>query len=103
MKRIMASLIDSREKLIRLLLLMLRLDQDEFAGEGAGAGWFDKSSAGRAEQPPLLEMLLLAAHQTPQAIQRIDALIRDLQGSAALQDEALMKIWRPIREALGLP
>jgi hypothetical protein len=99
-QRILASLIDTREKLIQFLLLMLRLDGDDSASGGDAFAFSTKNQSTLFETPPLLELLLRAAHQSPQTLRRIHELMLDLQSTA--HDEELQRVWKPIQEALSL-
>ena len=106
-QRLLASMIQSREQLLRFLLLMLRLDD---AGSSIAPSddfswlWNDSATAGDVDQnPPLLETLLRAAHQSPQTLRRIATFIKDLRQTsegAALEDEALRRVWEPIWETV---
>jgi hypothetical protein len=100
-------MLQSREQLLRFLLLMLRLDDQDPAGAPADDfSWLWKHDGGAADihlQPPLLETLLRAAHQSPQTLHRIATLMRDLRQTnegAALEDETLRRVWEPIWEAV---
>jgi hypothetical protein len=73
-QRLLASMLQSREQLLRFLLLMLRLDdQVPSAAPADDFSWLWKHDGNAADldlQPPLLETLLRAAHQSPQTLHR---------------------------------
>jgi hypothetical protein len=106
-QRLLASMLQSREQLLRFLLLMLRLDGDgSFATPGDDFSWLWKKDGDATDadlQPPLLETLLRAAHQSPKTLHRIAILMSDLRQTdegAALEDETLRLVWEPIWEAV---
>ena len=106
-QRLLASMLQTREELLRFLLLMLRLDEQmPAAGPADDFSWLGTHGGKPPDldtQPPLLETLLRAAHRSPKTLQRIAALISDLRQThegAALEDETLRRVWEPIWEAV---
>jgi hypothetical protein len=105
--RLLADILQSREELLRFLLLMLGLDdQGPFAPPGTNPRPPTRRRAG-AEielQPPLLETLLRVAYRNPQTLNGIANLMQDLrkteEGAALEKDESLRRVWEPIWEAV---
>ncbi len=103
--RVLTSLIRSRQDLIRFLLLMLSLDEQEpTVSAYDDLDLFIKGRAGGPEAtPPLLETLLRTAHQSPQTLHRVADLMQDLRRTtegSVLEDEDLRQLWEPIWEAV---
>ena len=105
--RLLADILQSREELLRFLLLMLGLDdQGPFdPGPNAEPPSRKRRAGGEIElQPPLLETLLRVAYRNPQTLKGIDRLMQDLrkteEGAALENDENLRRVWEPIWEAV---
>ncbi len=102
-ERLLASVLDDPDKVLRYLLLLLAEltgDDSLLAALGGGAGAaFDWSSG--SDGPPLLETLLRALAREPASLDRVAEFVDDLtvgDGGAALP-EAFTDVWTPINAA----
>ncbi len=108
-ERILRSLLDSREKVLRLILLLLAAggqDQHEalVAAQrllGGGADGETRNGSGSASFP-LFEALVRALERDPSRLDRIARLIEDLQRTPEgerLVPEGLEDVWQQVMEA----
>lgn len=104
-ERILRSLLDSREKVLRLILLLLSEGgQDEHqalvAAQGMLGGGTDNGSGPAAF--PLFEALMRALERDPSRLDQIAKLLDDLHKTPEgkrLVPEGLDEVWQPILEA----
>jgi hypothetical protein len=103
--RVVRSLIENRDQLLRYILFLLASGDEASAssgdlsrllkspGEGAGGG---------SRNPYLLETMLRALHRSPAQLERVASLLevlRKQQGSSELLSDDFQKIWEPIWDA----
>jgi hypothetical protein len=103
---LLGRLLESRDKVLRYLLLLLA--EDGFAADGSGSitrvlsaldaadGWNDPWSI------PLLESMVRALARNPERLDHVARLVESLratQEGVALLPEGLDEIWSPIWEA----
>src|ERR1700688_3837729 len=103
--RVVRSLIENRDQLLRYILFLLA------CGDEAAASFGDlrrllKSPGDGSEtgslKPYLLDTILLALHRSPAQLERVESLLdalRKHQGSSELLSDDFQKIWGPIWEA----
>lgn len=101
---VLARQIDTPEKFLRFLYLLLSLGDPALlaalaSGDGSGSGGFNPLTGGG---PGVLELVLRALAESPSAIDDLDRLIRRLQatdaGRGALPD-GLDALWETVKEA----
>ena len=101
-QRILRAVLENRDQVLRLLLLILSGEQlvpAAFATSGDGASavgsWLGGSST-------VLEALLTSLHEAPSRLDRVSAIVADLRGTAEgrqLLPEGFERIWEPIWQA----
>jgi hypothetical protein len=103
--RVVRSLIENRDQLLRYILFLLA-GGDEAAASSGDLRRLLKSPENGSERgspnPYLLETMLRALHRSPAQLERVSSLLdvlRKQQGSSELLSEDFQKIWEPIWEA----
>jgi hypothetical protein len=103
--RVVRSLIENRDQLLRYILFLLA-SGDEAASSSGDLRRLLKSSENSSERgsqnPYLLETMLRALHRSPAQLERVSSLLdvlRKQQGSSELLSDDFQKIWGPIWEA----
>ena len=103
--RVVRSLIENRDQLLRYILFLLACG-DEAAASSGDLRRLLKSPGGGSERGPqnpyLLETMLRALHRNPAQLERVESLLdvlRKQQGSSELLSDDFQKIWGPIWDA----
>ena len=103
--RVVRSLIDNRDQLLRYILFLLA-SGDEAAASSGDLRRLLKSPGDGAEggqrNPYLLETMLRALHRGPAQLERVESLLEVLRkqpGSSELLSDDFQKIWEPIWDA----
>jgi hypothetical protein len=103
--RVVRSLIDNRDQLLRYILFLLASGDEAAASSGdlrrllTSPG--DRSEGGQ-RNPHLLETMLRALHRGPAQLERVESLLEVLRkqpGSSELLSDDFQKIWQPIWDA----
>ncbi len=100
---VLARQIDTPEKFLRFLYLLLSLGDPALlaalaCGDGGGSGGFNPLTGG----PGILELVLRALAESPSAIDDLDRLIRRLQATEAgrgVLPDGLDELWETVQEA----
>jgi hypothetical protein len=103
--RVLRSLIESRDQLLRYILFLLSAGDESAASSGELAGLL-QSMNGATERaaplPSLLETMLRSLHQGPAQIERVESLLEVLRrgpNESELLSPEFQKIWEPIWDA----
>jgi hypothetical protein len=102
--RVVRSLIENRDQLLRYILFLLAGGDEGAASSGALRRLLETSGKRErgAHNPCLLETMLRALHRSPAQLERVSSLLdvlRKQEGSSDLLSEDFKKIWEPIWEA----
>jgi hypothetical protein len=103
--RVLRSLIESRDQLLRYILFLLSSGDEAAASSGELAGLL-QSMNGAAERaaplPSLLETMLRSLHQGPAQLERVESLLEALRrgpNESELLSPEFQRIWEPIWDA----
>jgi hypothetical protein len=102
--RVVRSLIENRDQLIRYILFLLACG-DEAAASGDPRRLLQSSgdgANGSPHTPYLLETMLRALHRSPAQLERVESLLGALRkqaGSSELLSDDFQKVWEPIWNA----
>jgi hypothetical protein len=109
--RVVRSLIENREQLLRYILFLLACGDETAASSGDLRKLLEpvEGGTGYARQNPyVLETMLRALHRSPRQLERVASLLEVLRkqpGSSELLSEDFQKIWEPLwdtaREAIA--
>jgi len=102
--RVVRSLIENRDQLLRYILFLLAGGNEGAASSGELRRLLESPGKGErgAHNPYLLETMLRALHRSPAQLERVSSLLdvlRKQEGSSDLLSEDFQKIWEPIWEA----
>lgn len=103
--RVVRSLIENRDKLLRYILFLLASGDEAAASSGDLLRLLKSPEDGPnrgAHNPYLLETMLRALHRGPAQLERVAALLEVLRkqpGSSELLSDDFQKIWEPIWDA----
>jgi hypothetical protein len=102
--RVVRSLIENRDQLLRYILFLLAGADEGAASSGELRRLLESPEKGErgAHNPFLLETMLRALHRSPAQLERVSSLLdvlRKQEGSSELLSEDFQKIWEPIWEA----
>jgi len=102
--RVVASLLDGKEQLIRYILFLLAAGDENAAVSGDLARLLaegEQSSQLATPVPTLLEAMLRALHRNPRQVKRVESLMKSLKRAGkdkGIVGEEFEAIWKPIRE-----
>jgi len=100
--RVLRSLIESRDQLLRYILFLLSSGDEAAASSGELAGLLQSTNGGperSAPLPCLLETMLRSLHHAPAQLERVDSLLEALRrgpNESELLSPDFQKIWEPI-------
>jgi hypothetical protein len=100
--RVVRSLIENRDQLLRYILFLLASGDEEAASSGDLQKLLQPQGGGSkfaAQNPYLLETMLRALHRSPAQLERVASLLEVLRkqpGSSELLSDDFQKIWGPI-------
>ncbi|MGA3314836.1 MAG: phospholipase D family protein [Candidatus Korobacteraceae bacterium] len=103
--RVVRSLIDNRDQLLRYILFLLACGDEAAASSGDLRRLLKSPGDGSergSQNPYLLETMLRALHRSPAQLERVESLLdvlRKQQGSSELLSDDFQKIWGPIWDA----
>jgi len=103
--RVVRSLIENRDQLLRYILFLLASGDEAAASSGDLRGLLNSSEDGSdsgSRNPYILETMLRALHRGPAQLERVASLLEVLRrqpGSSELLSDDFQKIWSPIWEA----
>jgi hypothetical protein len=103
--RVVRSLIENRDQLLRYILFLLASGDEASASSAELRGLFNSSEDGPdhgSRNPYILETMLRALHRGPARLERVASLLEVLRrqpGSSELLSDDFQKIWGPIWEA----
>jgi hypothetical protein len=103
--RVVRSLIENRDQLLRYILFLLASGDEAAASSGDLRGLLNSSEDGSdrgSRNPYVLETMLRALHRGPAQLERVASLLEVLRrqpGSSELLSDDFQKIWGPIWEA----
>ena len=102
-ERLMLTILQDREQVLRYLLMLLFATDEQLAGEGLHLWDPEHEGAGNGLlELPLFESLLKALHRDPAQLDSVAQLVNDLkkteQGRKLLPEE-FEKVWEPIERA----
>jgi hypothetical protein len=103
--RVVRSLIENRDQLLRYILFLLASGDEAAASSGDLRGLLNSSEDGSnsgSKNPYVLETMLRALHRGPAQLERVASLwevLRRQPGSSELLSDDFQKIWGPIWEA----
>lgn len=101
--RIVRSLIENRDQLLRYILFLLASGDEESAGSGHIRKLLKGEKTDRQQQNPyLLETMLRTLHRAPEQLERVSSLLdvlRKQPSSSELLSNDFQEIWNPIWEA----
>ena len=103
--RVLRSLIESRDQLLRYILFLLSSGDEVAASSGELAALLQSTDDGteRAAAPPcLLETLMRSLHHGPAQLERVESLLEALRrgpNESELLSPDFQKIWEPIWDA----
>jgi hypothetical protein len=98
-RRLLASMLRDKDRLLRYLLLLLHDDADADWGTGPGQGsaWTGRWLAAGWDEPPLLEVLLRALDRHPERLDHLERLLHDLGDERdGLLPARFSEVWEPI-------
>lgn len=100
--RVLRSLIESRDQLLRYILFLLSAGDEAAASSGELAGLLQPLNGAKeraAPLPSLLEAMLRSLHQGPAQLERVESLLEALRrgpNESELLSPEFQKIWEPI-------
>ena len=103
--RVVRSLIENRDQLLRYILFLLAGGDEAAASSGDLRRLLESPEDGAergAQNPYLLETMLRALHRGPAQLERVSSLLEVLRkqpGSSELLSDDFQKIWEPIWDA----
>jgi hypothetical protein len=103
--RVLRSLIESRDQLLRYILFLLSAEDEAAASSGELAGLLQPLNGATertAPLPSLLETMLRSLHQGPAQLERVESLLEALRrgpNESELLSPEFQKIWEPIWDA----
>ena len=103
--RVVRSLIENRDQLLRYILFLLACGDEAAASSGDLRRLLKSPGDGSergSQNPYLLETMLRALHRSPAQLERVESLLdvlRKQQGSSELLSDDFQKIWGPIWDA----
>jgi hypothetical protein len=103
--RVVRSLIENRDQLLRYILFLLACGDEAAASSGDLRRLLKSPGEGSergSQNPYLLETMLRALHRSPVQLERVESLLdvlRKQQGSSELLSDDFQKIWEPIWDA----
>jgi hypothetical protein len=103
--RVVRSLIENRDQLLRYILFLLASGDEASASSGDLSRLLKSSGEGAdsgSRNPYLLETMLRALQRSPTQLERVASLLEVLrrqQGSSELLSEDFQRIWEPIWDA----
>jgi len=103
--RVVRSLIENRDQLVRYILFLLASGDEASASSGDLSRLLKspgEGADGASRNPYLLETMLRALHRGPAQLERVASLLEVLrrqQGSSELLSDDFQKIWEPIWDA----
>jgi hypothetical protein len=103
--RVVRSLIENRDQLLRYILFLLASGDETAASSGDLRSLLKSPEDGPdrgAHNPYLLETMLRALHRGPAQLERVESLLEVLRkqpGSSELLSDDFQKIWQPIWDA----
>jgi hypothetical protein len=103
--RVVRSLIENRDQLLRYILFLLACGDEAAASSGDLRRLLKSAEDGQdrsSHNPYLLETLLRALHRSPAQLERVASLLEVLRrqsGSSELLSDDFQKIWEPIWDA----
>ena len=103
--RVVRSLIQNRDQLLRYILFLLASGDEASASSGDLSRLLTspgEGADGASRNPYLLETMLRALHRGPAQLERVQSLLEVLrrqQGSSELLSDDFQKIWEPIWDA----
>jgi hypothetical protein len=103
--RVLRSLIESRDQLLRYILFLLSAGDEAAASSGELAGLLQPLNGATeraAPLPSLLETMLRSLHQGPAQLERVESLLEALRrgpNESELLSPEFQKIWEPIWDA----
>lgn len=103
--RVLRSLIESRDQLLRYILFLLSSGDEAAASSGELAGLLQSANDGAERSIPLpclLETMLRALHHGPAQLERVESLLEALRRGptdSELLSPEFLKIWEPIWDA----
>lgn len=103
--RVVRSLIENRDQLLRYILFLLACGDEAAASSGDLRRLLRSPGDGSersSQNPYLLETMLRALHRSPAQLERVESLLdvlRKQQGSSELLSDDFQKIWGPIWDA----
>jgi hypothetical protein len=101
--RVVRSLIENRDQLLRYILFLLAAGHEAAASSGDLRKFLEKHAGAGADvaQPYLLETMLRALHRSPEQLGRVASLLNVLRkapGSSELLSDDFQNVWEPIWE-----